>query len=150
MIKAEARILGDNKIIGYQRFVLIIGILLFLIFSIVSFVSWNLYYFTATVIIALFFTVLLTVYSKVYTIEYDKSYFYLSNMFGKQEKKNSSFTEIRHIKTMPFLYAACFKDKKYYFLVNSHEYYKNLFKSKKKYALELTKVIKEFISSDKI
>jgi hypothetical protein len=51
---------------------------------------------------------------------------------------------------MPFLYVACFKDKKYYFLVNSHEYYKNLFKSKKKYALELTKVIKEFISSDKI
>jgi len=145
MIKSDMRILGDNKIIGYQRFVLIIGILLFLVFSIVSFVNWNLYYFIATVIIALFFTVLLTVYSKIYTIEYDKSYFYLSNMFSKQEKKSDYFTEIRHINTMPFLYVACFKDKKYYFLVSSHEYYKNLFKSKKKYALELTETIKEFM-----
>ncbi len=145
MIKSDIRILGDNKIIGYQRFVLIIGILLFLIFSIISFMNWDLHYFIATVIIALFFALLLTVYSKIYAIEYDKSYFYLNNMFSKQKKKSDCFSEIRHVKTAPFLYVACFKDKKYYFLVSSHEYYKTLFKSKKNNAIELSETIKEFI-----
>jgi c-di-AMP phosphodiesterase-like protein len=146
MTNAETKILGDNNVKGYQRFVLSIGILLILIFTIFFVVNWNFYYLLATVIIALFIAVLLILYSKVYAIEYDKSHFYMSNMFSKDKKENSSFAKIRHVKIMPFLYVACFKDKRYYFLVSSQEYYKNLFKSNKQYALELSEDIKEFIS----
>ncbi|MDN5349383.1 MAG: hypothetical protein PWQ54_779 [Bacteroidales bacterium] len=37
MTKTEIKILGDNKIIGYQRFVLVVGMLIVLIFLIISF-----------------------------------------------------------------------------------------------------------------
>lgn len=145
MNNIEKKSLGDNKVIYYQYFILVTAIILFIIFLAISIVNKSPNFFIATIIITLFFIIFLFLYSKIFGIEYDKSKFYLHNIFGKEEKNVSDFIYIRNINAIPFLYAVYFQDKKYYFIVNSQEYYKNLFKAKRKYAMELTEYIKEFL-----
>ena len=140
------KILGDNKIIWYQQLLIFSGVISVLIFSIATITTRNVNYLFITIILIIF--LLLVLYSKLYNIEYDKDRFYIRNLFNKNEQRNSEFIEIKSSLIIPFIYTIHFRDKKYYFMKSSKEYYKNLFKSNYQYVKELNEKIKNEINSE--
>ncbi len=148
MIDKATKILGDNKIIWYQQLLIFFGVISVLIFSIATITTRNVNYLFLTIILIIFFLLLLVLYSKLYNIDYDKDRFCLRNLFNKDEQRSSEFIEIKSSLIIPFIYAIHFRDKKYYFMKSSKEYYKNLFKSNYQYVKELNEKIKNEINSE--
>lgn len=142
---STTKILGNNQIKLYQEFVLICGILSVVISTIIAIVNRDINFLLGTIILILVFTILLILYSKLYNVEYDDKNFYFRNLFKKSEEKNIDFIEIKYIPFIAFAYVICFKNKKYYFMQSSKEYYKNIFKSNKQYVSELTEMIRHEI-----
>lgn len=138
---------GDSKITYYQKFIIVVGIILLFSFTLLSLNSnkFNYYYFS--LIIVVIFLVISYLYSKVYSIKYDSEYFYISNTFKKVTISTSQFIEIRKVRFIDFLYVAIFKDKSFLLMIKSETIIKNFFKFHNKYAEEMTQKIRKTINA---
>lgn len=140
--------IGDSKIIYYQKFVILVGIILFCFFSLLSLISSNPFYFYFAIIVALIFIIITFLYSRVYSVKYNSEYFYLSNIFKKESICTSQFIEIRKVKLIDFLFVVVFKEKRFLLMIKSEDIIKNFFKFRSKYAKETTQNIKKIINTD--
>jgi hypothetical protein len=138
--------IGDTKISHYQKVILIVGVLLLLLFTLLAFLSNNNNYSYFPIVIIVMFSIIAYLYSRIYSIEYNAEYFFVSNLFKKEKIQISQFLEIKKVKFIDFLYIIEFKEKEYFFMIKSEEIIKNFFRFKNKYAEEMTQQIKKTVA----
>ena len=143
----NTRSLGDNNVQVYQISIVLIAIVIFLFFVIVYFVFKNINFLLSGGISFLFFSMLVYLYSKVFSIKYDKEGFVLKNVYSTKYIKAERFIEIKAIRFLDFVYRISFNEDSFYFLINSDEYYKTLFKRKRTIAEKMTNDVNEYINS---
>jgi hypothetical protein len=132
--------IGDTRITYYQKFIIIVGVILLILFTLLS--LDNNYPF----IIVLTFSIIIFLYSKVYSIKYNSEYFYVKNLFKKEVLSATQFVKIRKVKFIDFLLIAVFQEKSFLLMIKSEDIIKNFFKSRSKYAEELTQTIKKNVT----
>lgn len=147
MYTSDLNEFGDNKITYYQKFVIVLGVILLCSFTFLSLIGDNPYYYYFPIIIAISFLVIIILYSKIYSVKYNTEYFYLSNLFKKERIDTSQFIEIRKVKLIDFLFFVVFKEKSFLIMIKSEDIIKNFFKFRNKYAEELTQSIKKTINT---
>jgi hypothetical protein len=138
---------GDNKITYYQKFVIVLGVILLCSFTFLSIISDKSYYYYFPIIIAISFLVIIILYSRIYSVKYNTEYFYLSNFFKNERIDTSHFIEIKKVKLIDFLFFVVFKEKRFLIMIKSEDIIKNFFILRNKYAEELTQNIKKTINT---
>lgn len=138
---------GDPKVAYYQRFVIFTGCLLLVISIAAALLSGNKYYAVFPLIIIVLFSAIIIAYMKVYSVKYSSNWFYISNLFVEIQINASDFIEIQRVKHLDFLLRIVFKNKSYFLLANSDDFFSNFFKSTKEYTREMTLEIKKIIDN---
>jgi hypothetical protein len=136
---------GDQKVSRYQRFIIFTGGLLLFLSVMVALLSGNKYYTFFPLIITMLFSTIIYIYTKAYSVQYSSKWFYISNLFTRKKISASDFRELKRVKHFTFLLKIVFKDKSFFLLTESDEYFRNFFKSANNYTKEMTTKIKQNI-----
>jgi len=129
MKKGSIYMVGDPKVSYYQKFTITIGILVLAFFSVIAILFDNQYYAFFPVLTIVLFAVLILMYTKLYSVKYNTKYFYLSNLFFKKQISTMDFIEVKSIKHAGFLLKIVFKEKHFYLLVESNDFFRGIFRS---------------------
>ncbi len=132
--------IGDTNIAYNQKNIIIVGVILLMLFPLLPFDNSYL------IMIILIFSIIIFLYSKVYSIKYNSEYFYVDNLFKKDIISATQFIEIRKVKFIDFLLIAVFQEKSFLLMIKSEDIIKNFFKSRSKYAEELTQTVKKNVT----
>ena len=117
--------IGDSNIKFYQKFGIITGIIILVIFSSLFFL--NFVEGEIILYIALFLALIVFLYSRIYEIKYDEKYFYISNIYKKIEVPVDEFKKIREAVFLPLTYRIKFSSSTYHFMIKSNAVYKKFF-----------------------
>jgi hypothetical protein len=128
MNKIECKSLGDNEIIKYQKVLIITGLTLIVFFLLISFTYNSFDFLLGTGIITLVFLVFFLFYLKIYSIKYDKDFFYVKNILHNQKLDVSRFKHIKSVRYLGFIYKMEFEHSSYYFMLKSDAFFKDIFK----------------------
>lgn len=138
--------LGDNRVIYYQKYIIIVSILSLLFFITVSIAYRNINYLFISFFVTVLCTILILLYSKIFCVKYDSNYFYLRNLFFKKRISSSHFVQIKKVKFLDFLIVIVFKERRFILMEKSDDFLKNFLKSNADYSEEMTLKIKENIN----
>lgn len=120
---------GDPNVSNYQRFIIFVGFLALAFFSVIALVFKNPYYAIFPLIVILLFAVIIFLYTKLYSAKYSTKYFYLSNLFFKKQISTMDFIEVKSIRHAGFLLKIVFKEKHFYLLDESNDFFRSIFRS---------------------
>ena len=117
--------IGDQKIKYYQKFTIILGIIIISLF----FILWLFKFIEGSIVLFAIFLlgIIVLIYSQVYLIQYDDKYFYLSNIYKKIKVPSNEFNKINKVIFLPLFYKIHFKSSSYFFILESSTVYKKFF-----------------------
>jgi hypothetical protein len=142
MNKNEPKSLGDNEIIKYQKVLIFTGLTLIIFFSLISLAYKSFDFLLGTGIITLVFLIFFLFYLKIFSVKYDKDFFYVKNILYNHKLDASKFRHIKNVRYLGFIYKMEFEHGSFYFMLKSDVFFKNVFRKRAEIAKKLELEIK--------